>query len=263
VPAGTKTRKEHLTMQQLIVLGGRPRNAVTANQARDINIELLPPDVMLRVKGVLDFLGLGRLSINLVANAAIIPNGMPHAFMPHPQQLLAAMGKRLSPTAYSEVCLRLLDRYGDTMSDYLRGKLGSGLVKHDPMNVKGWAARTADQPDGTINVYEVGVSPITRFAAGGDVFNLSARAARKPLVEASAVPGGLLEWAITFAIFPEIKGEIVRTDPWIVHPGSRVRYGAGGWADVSGCDEWSGHADCNGRWRDDNVNPRDALFALL
>jgi len=43
----------------------------------------------------------------------------------------------------------------------------------------------------------------------------------------------------------------------------KVRNDDGDWANVSNCNEWNGHANCNGNWNDDNVNPNDAMFALL
>ena len=44
--------------------------------------------------------------------------------------------------------------------------------------------------------------------------------------------------------------------------GHKVRNDDGNWSNVSNCNEWDGHANCNDNW-DDNVNPNDALFALL
>ncbi len=249
-------------MQQLFTLPNRPQSAVDAEQSRDITIKAESSEVMLtRTRGVLDFLGLNDVPA-IPCGGTIIPDGLPHAFYPDPRVLFAAMGKKLSPRDFSAVCLQLLDHYGDGIGDWLRGRLSSSLVKPDPTNLKGWSSGTFTEEDGHINVYERGFSPITRFQTGEEVYNLPARDGRKPLLDAGATPGSLLEWAISFALFPDLKAEIVRVDPWVVHPGTRVRSGVYGWSLVSYCWEIRGRAKCGDCWGD-YVYPKDALFSLL
>jgi len=252
-------------MQHLITPQKLPQStvAVDANQSRDINLVVESSEVVLaRLAEVLGFLGLSSLTINPVATKVIIPDGMPHVWLPEPKALLAAMGQKLSPAQYSALCLRLLCEYGDTLGEWLKLRLQNGLIKPDPTNVNSWRALATGQPEGTINAYERGFSPITRFKFGEQVVNLPATDGRKPLLQAGLTPGALLEWAILFKLCPGLKAEIIRVDPWVVHPGTRVRGGVLDWSGVSSCDEWDGRADCDGRW-DDGVDPRDSLFSLL
>lgn len=249
-------------MQHLIELAKRPRSAENADTSRDITVTAEYPSVMIaRLRGILEFLELNK-PLNCVPRTTPIPDGMPHVFYPHPQALLAAMDKKFSPQEYSAVCLKLLEKYGDGIDDWLRGGLTSSLVKHDPTNLMGWSSYLTSQPEGTLNVYERGFSPITRFKTGDDVYNLPARDGRKPLLHAGATPGGLLEWVLTMALLPGLKSEIIRVYPWVVHPGTKVRRDVNDWSYVSCCVVWYGRAYCDAYW-DVVVYPFDALFSLL
>lgn len=252
-------------MQQLINLPQRPQSAVDADVTRDIKIAWQPANIMIeRMWEILSFIDLGDLETNVLhAAAGSIPEDVPHCFMPHPQQLLAAKDKRFSPREYSTESQKIINQYGDGTSDYLDQRLSGGEAKHDQTNLNGWKRRLVDQPKGVVNLYEVGFGPITRFETAGQVYNLPARDARKPLVQHRMIPGGFMEWAICMGLFKDLATEIARVDPYIVHPGTKVRCDVGVWSSVSRCWGWDGHAECFGLWDDGDVAPRDAMFALF
>ncbi len=249
-------------MLQVIELDNRPGSTFDADESRMITLANEPADVMLpRTKEVLELLGLGNLRMNPVYNSNL-PKHLPTGFFPHPQHLLAAMKQKMSPAAYSALCVRLHAEYGDTLASYLSGKLDNGNVKHDPTNLSGWAQRVVDQPNGMINVYQRS-AVLARFRTGeGTIYNLPARDGRKPLVDAGYTPAGLYEQILMFHFFKDINPKIIEVDPYIVHPGDKVRDDDGDWSRVSGCWEFCGRAKCRAVW-DDDALPYDSLLALL
>ncbi len=246
-------------MRHLVALARRPCSAVDANENIDVALRAESSGVMLtRIQKIMRALNLMGSILNPVYSTTI-PVGMPRAFFPDPNGLFAAMGREMSAREYCRVCRNLFNWRENSFSTWLMSKLYEEQVKPDPTSLEAWSSRVRETTEGTINVYEVGLA-FTRFQTDEVVYNLSAQVGRQPLVGAGYIPGGLLEWVIGYTLFPDLKTEIVRVCPLVIHPGTGIR-GGGDWSIVSGCNCRRGQSECCYH-KSDFVDSKTTLFAL-